>query len=104
MSGALKSLMEHQRSDGGWGLLGSNSEETAYGVTALLQINRAGLLPAEGCEALRRAADFLKSRYRPLSEETVAVWLAKEPYRPRRVSRAFELSALLALVLEGFAR
>lgn len=104
VSGALKSLIEHQRADGGWGLLESNSEETAYAVTALLQINRSGLLTPDGCESLRRAAEFLKSRYRPLSEETVAVWLAKEPYRPRRVSRTFELSALLALVLEGFAR
>jgi hypothetical protein len=100
---ALNSLLAHQHADGGWGLLSSNSEETAYAVTALLQLHRANLLTPAGSQALRRAAEFLKMRYRPLSEETVALWLAKEPYRPRRVSRAFELSALLALVLEGFA-
>jgi hypothetical protein len=69
---------------------------------ALLLLARAGELPSEGREALKRAATFLEQRYRPFKEETTAVWLAKEPYRPRRVSRAFEISALLALAIEGF--
>ena len=68
----------------------------------LLLLARAGELPAEGRAALKRAATFLEQRYRPFTEETTAVWLAKEPYRPRRVSRAFEISALLALAMEGF--
>jgi hypothetical protein len=69
---------------------------------ALLLLARVGALPPEGRAALKRAATFLEQRYRPFKEETTAVWLAKEPYRPRRVSRAFEISALLALAMEGF--
>jgi Squalene-hopene cyclase C-terminal domain/Prenyltransferase and squalene oxidase repeat len=98
----LHSVLAHQHADGGWGLDSSNSEETAYAVATLFQIHRANMLPPEGHQALRRAAAFLISRYRPFAEENVAVWLAKEPYRPRRVSRAFELSATLALTVEGF--
>ncbi len=98
----LTKIRAHQRADGGWGLISSSSEETAYAVMGLLLIARVGELPAEGREALKRAATFLEQRYRSFKEETTAVWLAKEPYRPRRVSRAFELSALLALTLEGF--
>jgi prenyltransferase beta subunit len=98
----LTSICADQRADGGWGLISSSSEETAYAVMALLLLARAGELPIEGREALKRAATFLEQRYRPFKEETTAVWLAKEPYRPRRVSRAFEISALLALAIEGF--
>ncbi|MEO7908935.1 MAG: prenyltransferase/squalene oxidase repeat-containing protein [Roseiflexaceae bacterium] len=98
----LTSIRASQRADGGWGLICSNSEETAYAVMALLLIGRAGELPVEGQAALKRAATFLEQRYRPFKEETTAVWLAKEPYRPRRVSRAFEISALLALAIEGY--
>ncbi len=98
----LNSVLAHQHADGGWGLDASNSEETAYAVATLLQIHQTNMLPASGQEALRRAAAFLISRYRPFAEESVAVWLAKEPYRPRRVSRAFELSATLALTVEGY--
>lgn len=97
----INSILAHQHADGGWGLDVSNSEETAYAVATLFQLQRANLLPANGYDALRRAATFLVSRYRPFAEESVAVWLAKEPYRPRRVSRAFELSATLALAIEG---
>jgi len=98
----LQSVLAHQHADGGWGLDASNSEETAYAVATLFEIHRANPLPPQGQQALRRAAAFLTSRYRPFAEEHVAVWLAKEPYRPRRVSRAFELSATLALTVEGF--
>jgi len=102
LSTVLTSICAHQRADGGWGLLSSNSEETAYAVMALLLLARVGKLPTEGRAALKRAATFLEQRYRPFKEETTAVWLAKEPYRPRRVSRTFEISALLALAMEGF--
>jgi hypothetical protein len=98
----LRIVLAHQHTDGGWGLDESNSEETAYAVATLCHLRRANRLSAEGEQALRRAAKFLISQYRPFSEESVAVWLAKEPYRPRRVSRAFELSATLALATEGF--
>jgi hypothetical protein len=96
------SIHTHQRADGGWGLIASSSEETAYAVMALLLLAREGALPQDGRAALKHAATFLEQRYRPFKEETTAVWLAKEPYRPRRVSRAFEISALLALAMEGF--
>ncbi len=102
LTAVLTSIRAHQRADGGWGLVSSNSEETAYAVMALLLLARVGELPTEGQAALKRAATFLEQRYRPFKEETTAVWLAKEPYRPRRVSRAFEISALLALAMEGF--
>jgi hypothetical protein len=102
VTSVLTSIRAHQRADGGWGLLSSSSEETAYAVMALLLLARVGELPTEGRAALKRAATFLEQRYRPFKEETTAVWLAKEPYRPRRVSRAFEISALLALAMEGF--
>lgn len=97
----INSILAHQHANGGWGLATANSEETAYAVASLLQLHRAELLPTQGYEALRRGAAFLISRYRPFAEEGVAVWLAKEPYRPRRVSRAFELGATLALAVEG---
>jgi hypothetical protein len=96
------SIRAYQRADGGWGMITSSSEETAYAVMALLLLARVGKLSTEGRAALKRAAVFLEQRYRPFTEETTAVWLAKEPYRPRRVSRAFEVSALLALAVEGF--
>jgi hypothetical protein len=99
---ALMNICAHQRADGGWGLITSSSEETAYAVMGLLLIARVDQLPDEGYGALKRAAAFLEQRYRPFKEETTAVWLAKEPYRPRRVSRAFEISALLALAIEGY--
>jgi hypothetical protein len=98
----LTSIRASQRADGGWGLICSSSEETAYAVVALLLVARTGKLPADGRATLKRAATFLEQRYRPFTEETTAVWLAKEPYRPRRVSRAFEISALLALAIEGY--
>jgi hypothetical protein len=102
VTAVLNTILAHQQADGGWGLISSNSEETAYAVVTLLLLHRSGLLHDKGQESLRRAAHFLTQRYRPFVEEKTAVWLAKEPYRPRRVSRAFELSALLALTLEGF--
>ena len=102
LESVLTSIRADQRADGGWGLIASSSEETAYAVMGLLLLARAGELPADGRTALKRAAAFLEQRYRPFKEETTAVWLAKEPYRPRRVSRAFEISALLALAIEGF--
>ncbi|MDQ2997466.1 MAG: hypothetical protein M3R61_10470 [Chloroflexota bacterium] len=102
LTALLASIRASQRADGGWGLICSSSEETAYAVVALLLVARAGELPAEGQATLERAATFLEQRYRPFKEETTAVWLAKEPYRPRRVSRAFEISALLALAIEGY--
>lgn len=93
----LATLLAYQHNDGGWGTCASNSEETAYGVATLLLLKRYGISSEAGDAALTRAQRYLRAHYRPFCEERTAVWLAKEPYRPRRVSRAFEVGALLAL-------
>lgn len=96
-------MQAHQRQDGGWGIHRSTTEETAYSVLALYTLRNQGLLDAVGEAALKRGGRWLLNEYRPFAQAQEHCWLSKEPYRPLRVARAFELAATLAAVrvLEG---
>jgi hypothetical protein len=100
---AGEAILVHQRSDGGWGIHRSTTEETAYSVLALYTLRQMDLLDAAGEAALRKGGRWLLNEYRPFAQPRELCWLSKEPYRPLRVARAFELSATLAAVriLEG---
>ena len=97
MASAVDALLRAQRADGGWGSAGSTAEETAYAVLALRWSRRCLRLAV--AEPLRRARAWLRTAY-----ETDAAgrtgWIGKETYCPPRITRAFELAALLALVEE----
>jgi hypothetical protein len=92
---AVGAILSYQRPDGGWGSSDSNSEETAYATLALRSLGRCGMDYAGLATGLARGERWLQQQYRPFAPSTVACWLAKEPYRPRRISRVIELSALL---------
>jgi hypothetical protein len=94
----LTAILANQRSDGGWGDSGSNMEETAYAVLALRSQARNSDRYDGLSEALNRGDQWLRHHYRPFAPNTVACWLAKEPYRPQRIARAIELVALLSSV------
>jgi hypothetical protein len=49
--------------------------------------------------SLERARRYLQAHYRPRIDDQTMCWIGKEMYRPYRVDRAFEVSALLALEL-----
>jgi hypothetical protein len=97
----LPTLLDHQHSDGSWGITAATGEETAYAMLGLLALDRAGVLPHSGRQAIRRGGRWLLANYRPLTEEQGACWIAKALYRPRRIARAIELSAALAYVLDA---
>jgi hypothetical protein len=96
---SLPALLDHQRSDGSWGVTEAVGEETGYGVLALLAFAHAGILPESGKRGLQRAGQWLITNYSPLSEERGACWIAKGLYRPRRISRVVEVSATLGYIL-----
>jgi len=100
---AQAALIDHQRPDGSWGVTDATGEETAYAVLGLLAFKRAGALSEQGSHALRRAGTWLLSRYRPHTEGYGACWIAKEMYRPRRISWASEIIAALAWVCDDAA-
>jgi hypothetical protein len=103
---AGRMLLEQQQADGSWGVTAARAEETAYGALALLGLNQARMLDADGRGALERATRWLLNTYRPLAEDFMmgACWIAKGLYRPRRISRIIEVSAVLAAVLHGYGR
>ncbi|HEX2567922.1 MAG TPA: prenyltransferase/squalene oxidase repeat-containing protein [Polyangia bacterium] len=90
-------LLAAQRPEGGWGAgRKATATETGYTVPALLALQ--GLEGARGeiPAAIRRATHWLLEEYRPFSPGADVLWIGKEPYRPYRVDRAFELTAMLA--------
>lgn len=93
---AERALLAYQQVDGGWGTFSSNPEETAYAVLALRRLQRSGRLSEPGRAALARADRWMLRSYRPFEPSDVTCWLAKEPYRPRRISRTIELAATLS--------
>ena len=103
---AGRTLVQQQLADGSWGITPARAEETAYGTLALLGLDRARMLDSEGHEALERATRWLMNVYRPLADDFMmgACWIAKGLYRPRRISRIVEVSAVLAAVLHGYGR
>ncbi|MFT3768119.1 MAG: hypothetical protein QM820_21930 [Minicystis sp.] len=94
---ALAVLLRHQSRAGGWGADGPTLEETAYVLLAL----RGLPLDTKAREAARRAERWMLDEYRPFTPEGAYCWLAKEPYRPHRISRLFELAAMAGAVLGG---
>lgn len=93
---AIKAILTHQHSDGGWGMGASSSEETAYAILALRSLARNKIMYDGISASLARADRWLRHHYRPLAHEKIACWLSKEAYRPIRISRIIELTALLS--------
>ncbi|HEX2571437.1 MAG TPA: prenyltransferase/squalene oxidase repeat-containing protein [Polyangia bacterium] len=93
-------LLEQQRPDGSWGTQRNGStEETAYGILSLRLLETDGIGDtAKTRVALRRAAHWMLVHYQPFCREQPPFWIAKETYRPERIARAFELSALLSVL------
>ncbi|MFO7168746.1 MAG: hypothetical protein DIU80_012065 [Chloroflexota bacterium] len=93
---AIDALLKGQHDCGAWGDPAPSGEETAYATLALRSLQRDGTLPAYANEALQRGERWLADPQRAFDGEDVAYWLAKEPYRPRRLARLWELAALAA--------
>ncbi len=101
MKSAVDAMLAYQHADGGWGMESkSTTTETAYGVLTLRMLRDYGLLAPNALVALRKAYQWLLRNYRPFNMSEDKYWIDKELYRPYRVDRAFELSAMLALALE----
>ncbi|MBV9389012.1 MAG: hypothetical protein JOZ78_21560 [Chroococcidiopsidaceae cyanobacterium CP_BM_ER_R8_30] len=97
----IEAILAYQHVDGGWGQEGkSTTAETAYGVLALRVLRDYGFYTQGISDALRKAYQWLLRNYRPFSVGEEKYWMAKELYRPFRIERAFELSAMLTLALE----
>lgn len=75
---ALAYILETQRSDGGWGVLGSSVEETAYALQALSSRPESENLRA----AIERGRSFIQKNYQ---QEPPALWVAKDLYAPLEV-------------------
>lgn len=95
------SLAAIQQLDGGWGMHESTSEETAYAILALLIARRTKTPSNEFTTALDRARQWMCAHYNPSGRNGAPLWLGKETYRPMRISRAFELAALIAVLQES---
>ncbi len=98
---AVEALLVNQHQDGGWGMsCKSTTIETAYSVLALYVLWRRGLLSENARNALKRGFEWLLSQYCSSKlENEDKYWIGKELYKPYRVDRIFELSAMLAIVL-----
>ena len=99
---AVEALLDYQHEDSGWGMNSkSTTTETAYSVLALYKLWRIGLLDENALNALRQGYQWLVSEYRPFQRGNEhKLWIGKELYKPYRIDRAFELSAMLAMALE----
>jgi hypothetical protein len=102
---AFDTLLAYQKADGGWGTNGRSTPiETAYGVMTLRTLRHHAAFHERVTASLDRAHRYLERHYRPCIDDQTMCWIGKEMYRPYRVDRAFELSALLALELDHVAR
>ncbi|MBX0329869.1 hypothetical protein K2Z83_19580 [Oscillochloris sp. ZM17-4] len=99
---ALPALLDHQHSDGSWGVHAASDEETAYITIALLDMDRHNLLDDSAKPALLRASRWLQINYHPFIDPPGECWIGKELYRPRRIARALYLSAMLGCVRRGY--
>lgn len=95
----VDALLAHQHRDGGWGIADTTAEETAHAVLALHYVRHRSVFQ-HVTEPLQRAQRWLLDNYQPSMMDGVKRWIGKETYRPLRIARAFELSALLALTSE----
>lgn len=102
---AVAAMARTRHADGGWGAHGaSNATETACAVLALFTATRAGLGGPEAEASLDRAYAWLREHYRPHALDGISCWIGKEPYRPYRVDKSFEVIAIAALALREQAR
>jgi len=98
---ATDAMLAYQHTDGGWGMGSKSTEtETAYGVLTLRALRAHGFGDQRIQAASQKAYQWLLRNYRPFNMSENRHWISKELYRPHRVDRAFELSAMLALSLE----
>lgn len=98
---ALDTILAHQHPDGGWGAdEHSNETETAYAVLTLRSLGADPLFADRVRQPLAQAHRWMNASYRPFHPGHAQCWIGKEMYRPYRVDRAFELSAMLALELD----
>lgn len=98
---ARDGLLAFQHDDGGWGQGGhSQMESTAYAVMALRALP-AALADTQVAGALIRAMRWMAWHYQPFAYSEERHWLAKDRYRPLRLSRIIELTSLLALVIDN---
>ncbi len=98
---AVEALLQAQHAGGGWGMAPTPSLlETAYAVHALRALRGPGLFRPEVKQALQRAARWMAARKEASSEQHEMLWTGKELYRPFRLDRVFECSAMLALELD----
>jgi hypothetical protein len=97
---ALDALCAAQNADGGWGNLHATSSliETAYAVLALYALETHGLLGTTNQATFQRGQQALLELNREAHTNDVQCWLGKEMYRPQRVDRAFEISAMLTTI------
>ncbi|MCY1080232.1 prenyltransferase/squalene oxidase repeat-containing protein [Archangium lansingense] len=97
---AVDGLLRAQSADGGWGMAQPSLLETAYAVHALRAMRSQGLFGPEVKQALQRAARWMGAQQEKAPEQHEMLWTGKELYRPFRLDRVFERSAMLALELD----
>jgi len=94
----LRKLVSRQNDDGGWGINHhSTTAETAY-VMLAFQLYRKQKPYLE--YAYRRGQTWLLENIhrKPVPQENL--WIGKELFKPYRIDRAFELTALIQSILE----
>jgi len=96
---ATRALLRSQLPDGAWGTGGNggNTEESAYGVLALRALAAHGSADADVVDALHSGEQWMQAAYRrsTTGDDGERRWLGKEPYRPDRIVRMFELAATM---------
>ncbi|HYO53025.1 hypothetical protein [Archangium sp.] len=98
---AMEALLQAQHPEGGWGMAHTPSLlETAYAVHALRALRAHALFGPGVKRALQRAARWMTARKEVPPEQLEMLWTGKELYRPIRLDRIFERSAMLALELD----
>lgn len=98
---AVDALLQAQHAEGGWGMPSEPSLlETAYAVHALRALRGHGLFRPEVKQALQRASRWMGAQLERVPEQHEMMWTGKELYRPFRLDRVFERSAMLALQLD----
>jgi hypothetical protein len=93
-----QSLAMYQHSHGAWGVGDGSTEETAYAVLALLAAKRHRCLPDQLAPVLVKAKHWMCDQYHPFEEEGLLLWRGKQLYRPIRIARMVELTALIGLL------
>ena len=93
-----QSLAMFQHSHGSWGAGRGCTEETSYAVLALLAAKRHRCLPDHLTPVLLRAKRWICDHYHPFEESGLPLWSGKELYRPIRIARMAELTALIGLL------